>query len=169
MSISFRKDTAFGEILADWWQGLDEDRAARATLRRANSVTAVILTPAYQRLYRRLSAAGWADRAHVFHNDRLAAVAGLLAHVENQSGLPPAEAMSATQEAGGRPPVSELRFLRLLDSPDIDSLFTGMRRVLPLMSNGVDVLALATDIVNWGDTVKKQWAYGFAWPEKNKQ
>ena len=30
----------------------------------------------------------------------------------------------------------------------------------------LDVLALATDVVNWGDAVKKRWAYGYDWPDK---
>jgi CRISPR system Cascade subunit CasB len=168
MFVPFKKDTPFGEIVLMWWEGLEEDRASRAILRRAFSVTAVAMTPAYQRLYRRLCAAGWKDKAGVYHNDRLAAAIGLLAHVEkNIPEMKPVQAMSVGDEDMERPPVSELRFMRLLDAPDIDSLFTGMRRVLPLMKKGVDVLALIQDIVNWNDDIKKQWAYGYKWPEKS--
>ena len=34
---------------------------------------------------------------------------------------------------------------------DADSLFVGLRRVLPLMEHRVDVIALANDILHWGD------------------
>jgi CRISPR system Cascade subunit CasB len=115
-----------------------------------------------------MCAAGWEKQAKPYHNDRLAAAIGLLAHIKKSDDRKPAKAMSRGNDGEDRPPVSELRFMRLLDSPDIDSLFTGLRRVLPLMNHGVDVLALATDVVNWGDVVKKQWAYTYDWPENSK-
>jgi hypothetical protein len=63
MSIQFRtrngEPTAIGSVLLAWWQGLDDDRAGRAILRRASSPTLVAFTAPYQRLYRRLQAAGW--------------------------------------------------------------------------------------------------------------
>ena len=71
-----------------------------------------------------------------------------------------------SQRDGDKPRVSPLRFTRLLESPDIDALFAGLRRTLPLLHNQADVLALATDVVNWGDAVKKRWAYGYDWPDK---
>lgn len=168
MSIQFNKETGIGKVLLDWWEGLEDDRASRAILRRASSVTAVALTPSYQRLYRRLCDAGWASQTKSYHNDRLAAVVGLLAHVKQGDERSLAKGMSRRDEDGDRPCVSELRFRRLLESPDIDSLFTGLRRVLPLMNHGVDVLALANDLVHWGDAVRKNWAYQYDWPEKSK-
>jgi CRISPR system Cascade subunit CasB len=71
-----------------------------------------------------------------------------------------------SQLTGDKPVVSELRFRRLLESPDIDALFTGLRRALPLIGYRCDPLALATDVVNWGDVVRKRWAYGFDWPDR---
>ena len=71
-----------------------------------------------------------------------------------------------SRKEADRPVVSELRFLRLLQSPDTDSLFIGLRRLLPLMGNSLDVIALATDLLNWGDKVRKQWAYDYDWPEQ---
>jgi CRISPR system Cascade subunit CasB len=168
MSVQFNKETAIGKVLLNWWQGLEEDRAGRAILRRASTVTAVALTPTYQRLYRRLCSAGWSGQTNPHQNDRVAAVVGLLAHVKNDDERSPAKSMSRTDEGGDRPCVSELRFKRLLESPDLDSLFTGLRRVLPLMNHGVNVLALANDVVYWGDAVKKNWAYQFDWPEKQQ-
>lgn len=170
MSIQFRtrngEPTAIGSVLLAWWQGLDDDRAGRAILRRASSPTLVAFTAPYQRLYRRLQAAGWPKDARPQDNDRLAAIVGLLAHVEkNESGLV-AAAMSQRDEGGDRPHVSELRFLRLLDAPDPDALYMGLRRVLPLMKHQLDVLALANDFLYWGDDVKKRWAYGYHWPDK---
>ncbi|MBN8441945.1 MAG: type I-E CRISPR-associated protein Cse2/CasB [Thauera sp.] len=160
----FSRDNAFGKTLLDWWQQLDDDRASRATLRRAPTVTAVTLSAPYQRLFRRLRAIGWNADDVAWRNDRLAAIVGLLAHVSEDRQGELAKAMSHKTTGEDRPMVSELRFTRLLESPDGDSLFVGLRRVLPLMSNSVDVVALANDILHWGDKVKKGWAYSYDWP-----
>ncbi len=168
MFVQFNNASGIGKVLLGWWEGLEEDRASRAILRRASSVTAVSLSPPYQRLYRRLRSAGWADEGKPYHNDRLAAVVGLLAHVKQNDERVLAKSMSQRDAGGDRPCVSELRFRRLLESPDLDALFTGLRRVLPLMNHGVNVLALANDVVHWGDAVRKNWAYQYDWPEKTK-
>ena len=161
-SIDFHQHTVLGPLLRHWWQGLDDDRGSRAALRRAADITAVVMQPAYQRLHRRLLAAGWPDQA--WRNDGLAAAVGLLAHVKQDSEQPLPAAMG--QRDGDKPRVSPLRFMRLLDSPDIEALFTGLRRTLPLLQHQADVRALATDVVKWGDAVKKRWAYGYDWPDK---
>ena len=160
--LNFRQDQAWGDLLLRWWQGLDNDRGGRAALRRAPDITAVVMLPAYQQLHRRLRAAGWP--ADTGRNDHLAAAAGLLAHVKQHQ--PQALPVAMSQRDGNKPRVSPLRFSRLLESPDIDALFAGLRRALPLLQHQADVLALATDVVNWGDAVKKRWAYGYDWPDK---
>ena len=160
--INFRQTQAWGDLLLRWWQGLDDDRGGRAALRRAPDITAVVMLPAYQRLHQRLRAAGWP--AETWRDERLAAAAGLLAHVKAHAEQPLPAAMS--QRDGDKPRLSPLRFMRLLESADVDALFTGLRRALPLLQHQADVLALATDVVNWGDAVKKRWAYGYHWPDK---
>jgi len=161
-AVNFRHDQALGDLLLRWWQGLDDDRGGRAALRRAPDITAVVMLPAYQRLHRRLLAAGWP--ADTWRSDYLAAAAGLLAHVKQNTG--PALPAAMSQHDGDKRTVSPLRFTRLLESPDIDTLFAGLRRTLPLLQHQADVLALATDVVNWGDVVKKRWAYAYDWPDK---
>lgn len=161
--INFHQHTVFGPMLLRWWQGLDDDRGGRAALRRAPDITAVVMLPAYQRLHQRLLTAHWPNEG--WRNDKLAAAAALIAHVKQhtQQALP--EAMG--QRDGDKPRVSPLRFMRLLEAPDIDALFTGLRRSLPLLQHQADVLALATDVVGWGEAVKKRWAYGYDWPDKS--
>lgn len=162
MRIDFHKHPTLGPLLRKWWLGLDDDRAGRATLRRAADTTAVTMTLAYQRLYRRLCEAGWP--ADDWRNDRLAAAIGLLAHVtsDDEQRLP----VAMSRREADSPRVSQLRFMRLLESPDVEALFSGLRRVLPLMQHQANVLALATDVVDWGDAVKKRWAYDYDWPDK---
>jgi CRISPR system Cascade subunit CasB len=100
-------------------------------------------------------------------DDRLAAAVGLLAHVTQNDERPLAETMSRSEGDSNRPSVSELRFQRLLESPDLDSLFMGIRRVLPLMGRRANVLALANDVIDWNDSVRKKWAYSYVWPDKS--
>ena len=119
------------------------------------------MLPTDQHLHRRLVAAGWPGGD--WRNDRLAAAAGLLAHVRSHNERPLPKAMSEGE--GDKRRVSPLRFTRLLEAPDIDTLFAGLRRTLPLLGHQADVLALATDVVNWGDSVKKRWAYDYDWPQ----
>jgi CRISPR system Cascade subunit CasB len=166
MSNDLQNNPRLAAALRDWWSGLDEDRAARAELRRAHDITAVSLTPAYQRAYRRLREAGWDVEGVSPLNDRLAAVIGLLAHVKADGDQSPAQAMSRDDSGEGRPPVSPLRFQRLLEAPDLDALFIGLRRALPLVDHQISITGLAHDVVYWGDKVKKAWAYAYVWPAK---
>lgn len=167
MPEEFAKDSAKRRLLLAWWEGLEDDRASRAVLRRAQSITAVALTAPFQRVYRQLRAVGWNADNRGWMNDRLAAVVGLLAHLRISGELDPAKAMSQREKGSDRPVVSELRFLRLLDVRDLDDLFSALRRVLPLIDDKVDVLALANDVLGWGELVKKKWAYAYEWPAKS--
>jgi CRISPR system Cascade subunit CasB len=172
-----KTDQAVVEHLQSWWEGLEDRRAERAILKRAPSLTAVALSAPYQKLYRELLALGWPELEAAEanrRNDRLAAAVGLLANVRGEQNgtqqrngeLKPAKAMSRKDKDSDRPVVSELRFRRLLESPDLDSLFAGLRRVLPMFGSHINVADLAADILHWGDGVKKRWAYQYDWPEK---
>ncbi len=167
MSERFERDKPIGKALAEWWQGLENDRASRAILRRAAGPTEVALSAPYQRLYRRLQLQGWNPDSKAYLDDRLAAAVGLLAHVrEDSPGLSPAKSMSQRKAGDDRLAVSELRFLRLIDARDIEALYDSLRRVLPLMDGRVDVLALTNDLLQWGEQVKKRWAYAYEWPAR---
>lgn len=162
-TISFRPETALGQALLRWWQGLDNHRGSRADLRRAHDLTAIVLSGAYQHLYRTLLTFGWPEEnkpENNWRNERLAAIAGLLAQVRK----PDDRSLPVALSEGERPPFSELRFRRLLDSPSIDEVFTGLRRALPLVAYQANVLELANDLLFWGDDVKKRWAYTYRWP-----
>ena len=159
MNTDFTRNKILGGALFGWWQSLQDDRGARAVLRRANDITAVVMTPAFQRLRQRLLTAGWIERTPgSSYEDALAATAGLAAHVDVH-----ADGVSIPKAMGEH--VSELRFLRLLNSPDIEAVFSGIRRLMPLMDRELDVRILARDVINWGDVVKRRWTYEYAWPD----
>jgi CRISPR system Cascade subunit CasB len=177
--MNLHKDNAPGRVLYDWWHEVTQARdkgsarAARAILRRAHNITAVTLTQPYQHLFQRMRAVQWNEKDYANVKDALAAVAGLLVHVEaDNSARFLAHAMGQCPEGSARPYVSEARFKRLLEAPDLDTLFTGLRRTLPMMSGGVPVFALTNDVLDWAwpeqrDAVKKRWAYNFIWPKKD--
>ncbi len=156
--------------LLRWWKTLVIEnpsgaaRADRAVLRRANDLTAVACLPAYQRVYRAMAAAAGAGDWHDHQKERIAAAVALLAHVKSDNALSVPKAMSQRAEGSDRNPVSELRFRRLLDAPDAETLFAGLRRALPLIDYRVHPASLVEDVFFWGDKVKKRWAYDYAWP-----
>lgn len=173
--MSLSKEAA--AVLNRWWHDVTQerergaDRATRAILRRAHDITAVTLTQPYQHLHQRMREAQWNEKGYARSNDALAAAAGLLVHVDTDAGNAKlATCMGTCPMDSTRPYVSEARFRRLLEAPDLDALFAGLRRTLPLMKSGVPVLGLANDVLQWSwpddrDEVKKRWAYTYIWPK----
>lgn len=160
--IAFSRELHLGQELFRWWSGLAENRGDRAQLRRASRLEDIVLSPAYQRFYRLLCAHGLPADLPDSQRERLAVIAGALSHINEASGRRFPEDM----RDGDDLKVSELRFRRLLESPTVDDLFVGLRRILPLINRRADPVRLANDIWFWGDTVRKQWAYAYPWPAK---
>lgn len=173
------KDSPPGSFIYDWWRMIAEvhdpsrkehgDRAGRAMLRRAPDITAVTLCAPYQRLYQKVRTADESAWSREHRRDGLAAAIGLLVHVEREEDRPLAAGMSREVAKGERAELSELRFQRLLESPDLDALFRALRRALPLMGRSANVMDLVNDVIDWSDPrrrddVKKRWAYSYHWP-----
>jgi CRISPR system Cascade subunit CasB len=158
--VTFSRESHLGQELFRWWSGLADKRGDRAQLRRASRLEDVVLSPAYQRVYRRLCAHGLAGGLPEWRQDRLAVIAGVLAHIDHAGSRRFPEDASEGDDLR----VSELRFRRLLESPTMEDLFIGLRRVLPLINRRTDPVRLANDIWYWGDRVRKQWAYAYPWP-----
>jgi CRISPR system Cascade subunit CasB len=156
---------AKGELLR-WFELLQSPsvsgslKADRAVLRRAHDLQAVVESSAYQRLYKKMAVAHEGDTWRPFQQDRIALLAALLVHVPsaNEASLPK---VMGQLGGGDKPIVSELRFRRILESPDMDSLFHGLRRVLPIIKAPANVHALIDDVFGWGDSVKRRWAYAY--------
>ncbi len=155
-------------ILLEWWEGLATDRGERAELRRADNALRVVFSPAYHELLQRLQAAGYG--LGVRQRERLAALAGLAAHVQHHAG--PARSlatqMGSVPPGGAKPPVSELRFRRLLATDDLDELYTQLRRAISLLDGTANLVDLARVLWRWqpiamqhpGDP-RKNWAYDY--------
>lgn len=174
------KDSPPGSVIYDWWRMIAEvhdpsrkersDRASRAMLRRAPDITAVTLCAPYQRLYQQVRTADETAWSKEHRRDGLAAAIGLLVHVEREDPQAcPLACMSREVTKDERAELSELRFQRLLESPDLETLFRTLRRALPLMGRNANVMDLVNDVIDWSDPhrcddVKKRWAYSYNWP-----
>jgi CRISPR system Cascade subunit CasB len=154
--------------LVSWWHGLNDDRGARAELRRCETPLDVMLTPAFHAARARMLNAGLND-AHEPIRTRIAMVVGLAAHIEPK--LPEASGKASTRSPakafseGDPPAVSPLRFRRILAAQDDTELYRLIRRVLPL-APAVNFLALADDVLGWRDDIRKRWVYAYRWPTK---
>lgn len=163
-NIVMRADSAIGKGLYAWWEGLKNDRATRAVLRRCATLDQIVLSPAYQQFYRYMLARGWPADAANWQLDKLAAIAALAAWIEvsTDTNLP----YQMSEKDGERNVVSELRFRGLLRLDSTDELFRGLRRALPLIGHKTSLIQMANDVYWWNDETRKRWAYNYRWDRK---
>lgn len=160
MKFEFRSDKAAGEILAAWWEVLQQDTGGRARMRRCKSPEEVMLEPAFYRLVNRLQPLAVKSGEELSGSDlyRIAAIAGLLAHVTGRDNKPLADRMADPK--GGRPLFSSLRFRRLLKEP-LHDLYPAMIRVIRQLDKKANLYDLANSVFYWGDAVRKRWALAY--------
>lgn len=167
---SYRLSPAARGALLSWHERLHKeaaqglDRADRAVLRRAHDLQAVVESAAYQRVYQKMANAHQGEPWRPYEQDRIAVLVALLAHIQTIAEVKADDYLPRVMgraSAGDKAAVSELRFRRILEALDMESLFTGLRRVLPIVSAQADSSRLIDDIFGWGDTVKRRWAYAY--------
>lgn len=130
--------------LLEWWQSVCEDRAECAQLRRCETPLEVALCKSVQRL--RLLFPYWNASPEI-----VATMAGILAHVkENDDAGSFAMQLARPKEAGGKPPLSEHRFQKLMKSRTWNEFYQALRRSLQLLHGRANVLSLADGIARWG-------------------
>ncbi|PID44744.1 MAG: type I-E CRISPR-associated protein Cse2/CasB [Proteobacteria bacterium] len=151
----FDRDQKLGQVLQEWWEGLEERRGDRAELRRAKTVTEVMLLPTFHRACVRF-APFFQYEGDDYWQSRLAAILGLLAHIRQDN---PNQGL-AVQMAGSPPEVSELRFRRLIQRDRAD-LYVSLIRILRMLGNKADLHDLANSVYYWGEQVKRDWAFDY--------
>ena len=146
--------------LIAWWTGLQEDRAGRATLRRAASPADVVYCPAYHRLVGQNRESGFALGAR--HLESLACVAGLAAHVRNIDASRSIGAQMAAQRApGSNSRLGGLRFRRLVACTTREELYPLLVRTIRLLDGTVNLVDLANGVFWWNERSRKAWAYDY--------
>ncbi len=160
MSWMFTEGDESSELLASWWEGLDQDRGERAALRRAAAPSDVAFGSSFHRLLGRLRRQGYSVGGD--GTMALAAVAGLAAHVKSHiGGASIAQQMATPKSPGAGARVSGLRFRRLLAVSDRDELYPLLLRVVRLLDGHVNLVSLANAAFWWNDRTKKNWAYDY--------
>ncbi len=145
---------SFG-VLKAWWEVLQDDRGERAALRRAASLTEVMLSPAYHRLLGKLQQAGYGVSEHRY--PKLAAIAGLAARVKEPSDEGLATSMGTPSGPGSKKPtVAELRMRRILACNDVEELYSLLRRGLALLNDRANLSDLAVIIWHWAPMDEKR-------------
>jgi CRISPR system Cascade subunit CasB len=136
-------------LLTTWWQQLEHDKGERAALRRAASLTEVMLSPAYMRLLRTLRGGDYAISNHNLPLAKIAAIAGLAARIKKPTSVGLATSMGTPKPGGSSPTLSELRLRRILACDDIEELYTLLRRALALLDDRANLADLAATVWNW--------------------
>lgn len=167
-----------GTICLEWWGDLTgaidisrRNSGQAAELRRAHDVLSVVSCSSYHALKNRFS---WLDHDNPDHRrtlNRLAVVAHVLPFVRKHDGnLRVGQQMGRPPAGASLPPVSELRFRRLVQVSRDDDLMQAMRRLVALLGNKVNVIDLAELIMWWGTPSRmKKLAFDYYSPaEKEK-
>lgn len=133
------------------WKDLNSDnyKADRAEIRRCGTLSAIQLTPFFnKRIFR--------AKDSIYSNDeRFALTVGLLAHVKFNSMDKLADSLKLK--------VSELRFRRLLQIDDKEDFLRTFRRIISLLDNKVNVRELINTAYWWwdGDKTKRELARNY--------
>lgn len=155
-------------VLSAWWHGLEHDKGERAALRRAGSLTEVMLSPAFHRLLRELRKTKFGITESRY--TKLAAIAGLVARVKKEPESPASLAtrMGEPKAGGKAPKVAELRVRNLLACDDLEVLYTVLRRALALLDNQANLADLAAIVWHWSpmddrrpNDPRRQMAYDY--------
>jgi len=88
---------------------------------------------------------------------RLAALVPVLAAVETERRQRIAGAFGAGEE----PPLSQLRFQRLIRSTESGELARALRRALSLIDPACNVAALGADFLRWDEQVRMRWCFDY--------
>lgn len=149
-----KPDHPSNAVLRAWWQGLEHDRGERAALRRAGTLTEVMLSPAFHRLLRELRQAGCGVSESRY--PKLAAIAGLVARLKAEAPGSLANRMGSPKAGGNAPVVAELRMRNILACDDLETLYTLLRRALALLDDQANLVDLAEVVWHWSPMDEKR-------------
>ena len=142
-------------VLKIWWQSLEANRGDRAALRRAASLTEVMLSPAFHRLLNSLRRAGYGVADYRY--PKLAAIAGLAARVKTETPETLATRMGSPKSGGDKKAaMSDLRVRRVLACDDVEELYTLLRRALALLGDQANLADLAATLWHWSPMDEKR-------------
>ncbi|MFP4647362.1 MAG: type I-E CRISPR-associated protein Cse2/CasB [Candidatus Acetothermia bacterium] len=140
---SFSSD-GIQQRLYSWWSGLEERKGGRARLRRCRKPSDVLVRKEFFRFYEIIGEPKHLDR------EKLAAVCGLLSHVEEDAGRKDlGELLGQAGPEASRPKVTEPRFRRLLYHENQSDLYRPMIRILSQIDNRVPIHGFEKTVFYW--------------------
>lgn len=142
------EEPSFG-LLKDWWKRLEDNKGERAFLRRASTLTQVMLSPSFVDLLRTLRNQDYSIGGYDLPLSKIAAIAGLSARIESLSEESLATRMGTPKPGASTPAFSELRLRRILACDDIEELYVQLRRAIAILDDTVNLADLAATIWNW--------------------
>lgn len=158
-----------GSPLLDWWQALDRKRGERAELRQCHDLYEVMLCKGFYNLTFALE--GEAGRNFKPRPENVALCAAVLSHLNVDEPVEehPRDDFAKRLGAAGtgeKPPMSELRFKRLITCETPQDLFTLIIRATSMLGGRADVIALADALLSWGphergQSLRRQWAAAY--------
>ena len=156
MTINFCKDSDLGKALKNWWEDLKDNKGVRAEFRRTKNIEDVIMLPSFHIACNKFNTFfegenGW--------KERFAMILGLLSHIKEMSDEKFVVQMAMATSLS-RPPVSELRFRRLLQC-NRDELYVKMIRIIRLLNGRGKIYDIAKSCYFWGDKIKRDWAFDY--------
>lgn len=150
----------WGNVL-EWHERLhaDNNRGAKATLKRCKTLAEIYLQPEYVSLVQTLKKSP---------NQNLAIIAGVLAHVKEAKEAAAAsdniaKKMAMIKPQQNMPTISSIRFKQLLACKDGDKLLRMLIRIVPQIGD-FDLKKFAENIYYWNKPkIKRQWAFDYYW------
>lgn len=152
MGLNFKEDRKETVILHKWWEALQNDKGARAELRRCHELLEVFMQTGFHRLFNSLKNFG------DVYEDGLATVAGLLSHVKKHI---PSIKMAGQMSQGDKPAISDLRFRKLLKIQTHAELYPAMIRIIKHLNGTMNIEDLANSVYYWNDKTKKEFAFNY--------
>ncbi len=152
-----------------WWRELQDDRAGRAELRRCGGITEVAFAEPFH-LLRRMKGNPTAD----IDLKKLALVAAVLSHVDDNVTEDMTLAASMAAPSGEKALVSDSRFRQILrtEAREFDDRLRDVVRVVHQLGRRASVHRLAEDLWWWNERTRRTWAldyYERASPEKTSK
>ncbi len=153
-----RQDPAFWVAMDAWREALENDRGARAELRRARTPDEALISRAFHRHF--LATLRDADmEVRSSEYQRLALPVGVLAHAKRLEGSDSFLYLLAKADKGSQD-VRDARLLRLLAIPDDDrdGLYFMLIRLAKMLGGVADIKSLVTGAFWWGERTRRAWA-----------
>lgn len=148
----------FQSALLEWHENLDQDRGARARLRR-DSVETITYNQDFHNFIHSLNIK--TDSISVMDRKTLELVCLVLVHVRRNTEKDFGSWMAENE-------LKPLRFRRLMERDNRRDLAPALIRILPMVKNTANLIQLTKIIVYWGESIRRDLAANY-YSELNKK